>query len=201
MSTARCKSCHCYIRNCPPGLPNHKNYQNGQNCMMNSSGRHYRDPLCPDDPTCNYEAGGVVCSFFTEDNDLAKLPYPSDITLGPVSDPEAQEPNPNQNNSLGAIFTLLMEQKADFQKYQAENSNKMQQLQNQMNGLLKPAEQSSTSVTVSSGSQTTSSVVSCTAASTPVSNTTVTFSSRTPSQISSNVLTNKSTSSMLGACP
>ena len=127
MSTiGRCSSCHCYSRNCPQGQPNHKTVAAiGQSCTMNSLGRHYRDPSDPDNPTCNYEANGTRCTFFTSGHEYASLPYPADITYGPVSD--------SSNPELASILALLQQQKAD-QQQQAQD---MKALQEQVASLIR----------------------------------------------------------------
>ena len=109
MSAARCSLCHCFSRNCPQGQPNHRASRDvGQACSMNSQGRHYRDPSTPDQPSCNYVLqGGDICNFF-ETSEFAEMPYPEDITLGPVTDP----PN-SQNSDLSSILALLNQQKAE----------------------------------------------------------------------------------------
>ena len=109
MSAARCSSCHCFSRNCPVGRPNHKTVATvGSSCSMNSLGRHYRDPLDPANPSCDYELQGVKCSFFASGHEYVGIPYPGDITTGPVSDPI-----PAPSSDLSAILTLLNQQKTD----------------------------------------------------------------------------------------
>ena len=73
---------------------------------MNSLGRHYRDPSDPSNPSCNYEANGVKCTFYTS-NEFANIPYPDDISLGPVN------PEPNQSSELASILALLNKQRED----------------------------------------------------------------------------------------
>ena len=109
MAKARCSSCHCYSRNCPPGMPNHKTDSViGSSCVMNSLGRHFRDQTDTDHPTCDYESGGVKCDFFTAVNEHNQLTYPTDITLGPV----VAEP-PAANADLAAILSILEAQKLE----------------------------------------------------------------------------------------
>ena len=93
---------------------------------MNSLGRHYRDPTDPENPSCNYESGGVQCTFYSE-SEYASLPYPSDITLGPVSDPEVD---------LSTILAAIHQQKEETERYRQEQAHRMQLLQNQVNGIL-----------------------------------------------------------------
>ena len=93
---------------------------------MNSLGRHYRDPTDPENPSCNYESGGVQCTFYSE-SEYASLPYPSDITLGPVSDPEVD---------LSTILAAIHQQKEETERYRQEQAHQMQLLQNQVNGIL-----------------------------------------------------------------
>ena len=134
MSTARCSSCHCYSRNCPPGQPNHKTVATvGPSCTMNQLGRHYRDPLDPTAPHCHYELQGVKCSFFAQGNDLAELPYPEDITLGPVSDPSPP------SSDLSAILAILNLQKTEAEQQrvlQQQQAEQMRLLQAQVSSLL-----------------------------------------------------------------
>jgi hypothetical protein len=123
MSTARCSSCHCYSRNCPIGLPNHKSVPVGPNCTMNSLGRHFRDQSDTTVPLCDYEN----CVFFATD-DFRSLQYPTDVSLGP-----AVEPVPSgQSAEVSAIMALLQQQKVD-------NDSRHQQmldLQKQVSNLL-----------------------------------------------------------------
>ena len=76
---------------------------------MNQQGRHYRDPNFPDNPTCDYEAKGSKCDFFEVEEELAALPYPSDVSLGPVPTPVPAE-GPTE---LAQLMNLLQQQKAD----------------------------------------------------------------------------------------
>ena len=99
MSTARCSVCHCYSRNCPEGLPNHRGVPVGPNCPMNTQGRHYRDPADPTVPVCDYTG----CTFFTVD-ESASVPYPTDVSLGPVVTESPQNP---QSSDVAAIMLLL----------------------------------------------------------------------------------------------
>ena len=96
---------------------------------MNSQGRHYRDP------SCNYESQGVNCTFY-EDSQYASLPYPEDVTFGPVSDPI---PPAQGNPELSAILTLLNEQKTATEKQerlQREQAAQMRELQQQVTNLM-----------------------------------------------------------------
>ena len=139
----RCSSCHCFSRNCPVGLPNHKDVNPvGPQCTMNGLGRHYRDQTDTGNPTCDYEHNGVKCSFFSTD-ELAKLPYPDDVTLGPLSEPppppttqvglsELSPPPTTQGGDLSAILALLQQQKAESEK----TNEQMRQLQGQVNSLI-----------------------------------------------------------------
>ena len=109
---------------------------------MNSLGRHYRDPSDVENPTCNYELQGVKCSFFSTSNDLALLPYPEDVTLGPVSDPTP----PTQSSDISSIWALLNQQKAEadchrhhqeqqFRLLQKHQERQMRLLQEQVTSL------------------------------------------------------------------
>ena len=154
MSTARCSSCHCFSRNCPAGQPNHKTVATvGPSCTMNQIGRHYRDPLDPSAPHCNYELQGVKCTFFTPGNEYAEIPYPEDITFGPVSDPSPP------SSDLSAILAILNQQKteAEHQRLlQQQQAEQMRLLQQQVSSLLQPAVSApTTTATVSSSTTTT----------------------------------------------
>lgn len=72
---------------------------------MNLQGRHYRDPTDPTVPVCDY----VGCTFFTTD-ESASVPYPSDISLGPVV---SESPQNAQSSDVAAIMLLLQQQKAE----------------------------------------------------------------------------------------
>ena len=100
---------------------------------MNSLGRHYRDPTNPNQPSCNYEADGVRCSFFT-DSEFASLPYPDDISFGPVSDP-------SPNTDLATILAALNMQKEEADAHRKRQDEQMKLLQSQVNGLLQGATQ------------------------------------------------------------
>ena len=144
---ARCSSCHNFCRSCPPGQPNHQGIAPvGPNCPMNSQGRHYRNPDDPENPTCNYQASsGDRCTFF-EDSHFASLPYPEDVTFGPVSEPET--PNPE----LASILALLNEQKAASerqQRIQQEQADQMRALQVQFNNMMQGQMLTSTTTTIS----------------------------------------------------
>ena len=111
MAPARCSSCHCYSRNCPEGLPNHRHSTAvGVSCTMNSQGRHYRDQADVSNPVCDYEKNGESCDFFSTTNNLSSLPYPTDISLGSTNTAAESETG---NGDLSQIFVLLQQQKAD----------------------------------------------------------------------------------------
>ena len=131
MSTARCSSCHCFVRNCPPGLPNHNaSTAIGQSCPLNSLGRHYRDPSNPDEPSCNYEQKGVKCSFFTT-NEFASLPYPEDVTYGPPTTQAAA----NDATALQTVIDLLNRNKAEADAAREEQNRNIRDLQQQITAL------------------------------------------------------------------
>ena len=130
LSPARCSSCHCYCRNAPEGLPNHRLVRGiGPNCTMNSLGRHYRDQSDILNPYCDYEN----CDFFTSGAEYSDLPYPEDITLGPSAPPSSQ-PNPSQQPDLSLILQMLQKQ----QEESAKTNSNMAELQRQVNSLLAP---------------------------------------------------------------
>ena len=106
---------------------------------MNSLGRHYRDPADPENPSCNYVSGGVQCTFYTE-SEFARLPYPVDVTFGPVSEP-AQVSQPPQVSEppqvdLSTILAALTQQKEETERYRQEQARQMGALQTQVNNLL-----------------------------------------------------------------
>ena len=135
MPAARCSLCHCYNRLCPEGLPNHKNsLAIGPNCVMNAQGRHYRDQSDPSNPVCDYENGGVPCNFFSAGNPESQLPYPLDISLGPVTTqppgPMAQG-TPAQSSELTRILALLEQQKVESER----QNSQLVQLQQQVTAM------------------------------------------------------------------
>ena len=128
MSIARCTSCHCYSRNCPEGLPNHRNALVGPNCLMNQQGRHYRDQTDTAAPMCDY-AG---CTFFASDA-LSGTEYPSDVSLGPApAVAEAQPPPASQSSDMSEIMSLLLDQKAENDR----RNKQVLELQKTVNSLL-----------------------------------------------------------------
>ena len=78
--SARCFMCHCYSRNCPTGLPNHKNVLAGPSCNNNTLDRHYRVHNYTTVPMCDF----VRCTFFSSDANR-DLSYLADVSLGPVT--------------------------------------------------------------------------------------------------------------------
>ena len=74
---------------------------------MNSQGRHYRDQADVSNPMCDYEKNGEPCDFFSTANSFSSLPYPPDISLGPITESETG------NVDLSQIYALLQQQKAD----------------------------------------------------------------------------------------
>ena len=116
MSTARCSSCHCYSRGCPDGLPNHKDSPVGPNCSMNARGRHYRDPTDITNPVCDYESKGQKCDFFSTGSEQSNLPYPPDVSLGPV----VSESSGGGNTDMSQILMLLQQQDGKFAQLQEQ---------------------------------------------------------------------------------
>ena len=101
---------------------------------MNSLGRHYRDQTDPTNPSCDYEQNGVKCTFFTSGNEYAALPYPSDISTGPVTD------NTPSSSDLASIMALLQQQKADSDHQRAlqqQQAEQMRLLQEQVGTILR----------------------------------------------------------------
>ena len=76
---------------------------------MNAQGRHCRLQEDLANPSCDYESKGQKCSFFATEKDLAALPYPTDVSLGPgVVDTQPI----SGNNDLSEIISMLQQQKA-----------------------------------------------------------------------------------------
>ena len=103
---------------------------------MNTQGRHYRDPGDPTVPVCDYTG----CTFFTSD-ELASVPYPTDVSLGPV----VTESSQTQSSELAAIMLLLQQQKTENDA----RHNQMRDLQNIVASLVQtglPASSSSPSL-------------------------------------------------------
>ena len=93
---------------------------------MNSQGRHYRDQTDVSVPICDYEAKGSKCDFFTASHEHNVMPYPTDISLGPVSTDSVA-----QNSDISAILNLLQEQKAESEKQAIQ----LQQLAQKVNNM------------------------------------------------------------------
>ena len=108
---------------------------------MNGLGRHYRDPADPQNPTCNYEHNGAKCTFFEDNPDLASIPYPEDVGLGPAIENQSQ-PTAPQAIDMAAIVELLRQQKEDNDKQlrelQDNHTRQIGILQQQMNALASP---------------------------------------------------------------
>ena len=68
--------------------------------------------------------------LFFEDNQHASLPYPEDITFGPVT----ENPTSSQSPELAAILAMLNEQKAVAQRQQQLQQER--NLQEQMNNIV-----------------------------------------------------------------
>ena len=94
---------------------------------MNSLGRHYRDQGDTSNPTCDYEN----CDFFLSGHEFSYIPYPADISLGPVSETPASSA-PQQQSELALIMEMLRKQQADSERTNAQ----MIQLQNQVNSMM-----------------------------------------------------------------
>ena len=86
---------------------------------MNSQGRHYRDQTDTTKPVCDYPS----CDFFSSGTDT-NIPYPSDISLGPVGTDGAN----GHSSDLASILQLLQLQKSESEKQNAQ----LQQLQQQV---------------------------------------------------------------------
>ena len=99
---------------------------------MNSLGRHYRDPSNPDDPTCSYEtANGAKCTFFQDGGEFVNLPYPEDITFGPL--PLSVDEGVSEQS---AILIFLQEQKKEADLHRQTQTEQMNRMQEQINSLL-----------------------------------------------------------------
>ena len=104
------------------GQPNHKTVSTvGPSCTMNSLGRHYRDPSNPENPSCNYTVNGAQCTFFTDGHEFSQLPYPDDISMGPMSTEPAQSAS-----DISQVLALLNQQRQD-QQQQAEQMRVLQE--------------------------------------------------------------------------
>ena len=93
---------------------------------MNSKGRHYRGQADTTNPECDYDG----CTFFTSGQEFSDLPYPNDVSLGPVSLDTSAEPA-SDNVQLARILQLLEEQKSQSERQQGE----LRSLQQQMSAL------------------------------------------------------------------
>ena len=106
----------------------------------------------------------MKCSFFSSGHEHASLPYPGDITTGPVSDPM-----PTASSDLSAILSLLQQQKteADHQRVlQQEQAEQVRALQTQVSSLLHRVVTPAVSSVLSSVPATTASVSMATTTST-----------------------------------
>ena len=74
---------------------------------MNLQGRHYRDQEDPSNPSCDYENKGEKCVFFSQEQEFSDVPYPSDISLGPLS----SETQGSSGTDLAQILQALNQQK------------------------------------------------------------------------------------------
>ena len=149
MAPARCSVCHCYTRNCPPGLPNHQPVTAmGPNCTMNSLGRHFRNQEDTSNSSCDYEG----CNFFTSGALYSNLPYPDDVSLGPLTDQQPPASVTPQQSELGQILSMLRDQKLESEK----TNERMNMLQAQVNSILMPT--TTTGVTVASTTPVTTTV-------------------------------------------
>lgn len=83
---------------------------------MNSKGRHYRDPKDTANPVCDYESKGQKCDFFSSGQEHSLLPYPPDISLGPVS----SENSNNVSTDMSQILLLLQQQDGKFAQLQEQ---------------------------------------------------------------------------------
>ena len=75
-------------------------------------------------PVCDYTG----CTFFTVD-ELASVPYPTDVSLGPVVTESPQNP---QSSDVAAIMLLLHQQKAENDA----RNDQMRDLQNIVSSLV-----------------------------------------------------------------
>ena len=78
---------------------------------MNSQGRHFRLQIDPTNPICDYEG----CLFFTSNAEFSDLPYPTDVSLGPVDGSETGGLD-GPNSELSTILKMLQEQKNESEK-------------------------------------------------------------------------------------
>ena len=99
---------------------------------MNSLGRHFRQQTDTSQPTCDYEN----CIFFTSEAEYSDLPYPPDVTLGPVSEPQPQAQPAGSAGDLSQILALLNQQKVDSEKSSLEIREQVATLQQQVSSIL-----------------------------------------------------------------
>ena len=129
MAPGRCSVCHCYPRNSPPGFPNHRPVTAmGLNCTMKSLGRHFRNQKDTSNPTYDYEG----CNFFTSGALYSNLPYPDDVSLGPLTDQQPPASVSPQQSELSQILSMLRDQKLESEKA----NERMNLLQAQVNSIL-----------------------------------------------------------------
>ena len=72
---------------------------------MNNQGRHYRDQDDVTNPMCDYvSSNGVSCDFFSSSHEHSNIPYPTDVSFGPVAagpgNDVGETPSHEQNNDL-----------------------------------------------------------------------------------------------------
>ena len=115
---------------------------------MNSLGRHFRNQEDTSNPSCDYEG----CNFFTSGALYSNLPYPDDVSLGPLTDQQPPASVTPQQSELGQILSMLRDQKLESEK----TNERMNMLQAQVNSILMPT--TTTGVTVASTTPATTTV-------------------------------------------
>ena len=118
---------------------------------MNNQGRHYRDQYDVTNPMCDYvSSNGVSCDFFSSGHEHSNIPYPTDVSLGPVAaGPDHDQPG--EETSLATILKLLTEQKAASER----QGSQLQLLQHQVNSWAPTTSTSTVAVSTASVSYST----------------------------------------------
>ena len=92
-------------------------------------GRHFRLQDDTANPRCDYEQNGQQCNYYNT-SEFANIPYPANVPLGPMSDP--QPPLVSQNPEIASILALLREQKENAEA----QASQMRILQGQVSSLM-----------------------------------------------------------------
>ena len=104
---------------------------------MNAQGRHYRDQEDPSNPSCDYENKGEKCVFFSQEQEFSDVPYPSDISLGPLS----RETQGSGGTDLAQILQALNQQKKASDQQFASLQEQINKLAGNSSSLATPPRQ------------------------------------------------------------